>query len=165
MRRWVLSKKDKKLLFEEIARLYPGVSLSEDAKVEVVVLENVELYLFDSIPAYMKLRQENRVLLIPHLKYLLRINPRGWMPVIVVDEGAVKPILRGADLMRPGIKRIEGVFKAGNILVIVEPSRSLPIAVHRALYSTEEIQSMEKGRVTKSLHYVNDEYWKIAERV
>lgn len=163
LRRWVLSKKDRKKLLSEIAKLYPKASLSRDLNVEIVVEDNIQLYLFNSIPAFMELYYNNRKLLIPHLKYLLKTRFKEWLPIIVVDEGAVKPISRGADLMRPGIVRIEGAFKTGDVVVVVEPSRGLPLAIHLAQYNSEEIETMEKGRVSKSLHHLGDKYWGLAE--
>jgi PUA domain protein len=163
LRRWVLSKKDKKKLLSEIAKLYPKASLSRDLNVEIVVEDNIRLYLFNSVPAFIELYYNNRRLLIPHLKYLLKVKFREWLPVIVVDEGAIKPISRGADLMRPGILRIEGVFKSGSIVVVVEPNRGLPLAIHLAQYGSEEIKDMDRGRVSKSLHHLGDKYWRLAE--
>ncbi len=163
LRRWVLSKKDKKKLFNEITRLYPGLNLSRDLNIEIVIEDDIQLYLFNSIPAFIELYYSDRRLLVPHLKYLLKTEFRRWLPVLVVDEGAVKPISRGADLMRPGIIRIEGTFKAGDIVAVVEPSRGLPLAIHLAQYDSEEIIAMEKGRVSKSLHHLGDKYWKLVE--
>lgn len=163
MRRWLLSKRDRKRLLRRLKELYPSLSVDSVERIELVVDEDVHLYLFDSIPAFIEdARLGER--LVPHLLYLLR---RGyeWLPVIVVDEGAVRPISRGADLMRPGIVEVRGEFVPGSIVLIVEPSRGLPLAVHESLYSSKEIMAMEKGKVSRSLHHVGDQYWRLGEKL
>ncbi len=161
MRRWVLSKKDRKKLARSLSECYPRFSLKNYDKVEVIVEGSTRIYMLDGIPAFI----EDPALgtkPIPHLVFLLR---RGyeWLPAITVDEGAVRPISRGADLMRPGIVDIRGAFAKGEVVVVAEPNRGLPIAVHEALYSSEEIREMEKGRVSRSLHHIGDRFWKLAE--
>lgn len=159
MRRWVLSKKDKKQLVKRLTELYPRFDASSIGNVEIAVEDDIKLYIVDSIPAFIDLDG----MLIPHLKLLLRHGYREWLPYIVVDQGAVRPISRGADLMRPGIQEIPTEFKENSIVVIAEPSRQLPLAVHQSFYSSQEIAIMEKGRVTKKLHNLGDRFWKFAE--
>ncbi len=158
MRRWVLSKKDKRRLFERLRRLYPRLELRRDARVEAVVVEGVEAYMVDGVPAFY---EAEGGLLVPLLFYLLRRGYEGWLPYIVVDSGAVKPISRGADLMRPGIVEVGGVFREGDVVVVVEPTRRLPLAVHRALRGSAEVEAMQRGRVSRCLHHVGDRYWKL----
>jgi len=163
MRRWVLSKRDRRRLLRELRDAYPAFSAEDYERIEVVVDNDVELYLFDGIPAFVRSRgRDGR--LIPHLVFLLR---RGydWLPAIIVDEGAVKPISRGADLMRPGVAEIRGDFRGGDILAVVEPSRGLPLAVHEALYGSDEVRAMERGRISKTLHHVGDRLWRLGEKV
>ena len=160
MRRWLLSKKDRKQISERLKEEY-GLSISWRANIEKVVEEDMELIVIDGLPAFIVVEDS----LIPHLIFLLRRGEQLTVPRIVVDEGAVKPIARGADLMRPGIVRIDGSFQAGQVVVIVEPRRELPIAVHRSLYSSDEIMAMERGRVTKRLHHLGDRYWRLGENV
>ncbi len=137
---------------------YPGFRL-ESEKLEMVIDDDIEILLVNGRAGFIRESGE----LIPHLRLLLRHGYRDWLPYIVVDQGAVGPISRGADLMRPGIIEIEGGFEAGSIVVIAEPTRLLPLAVHRALYSSREIEAMSKGRVTKRVHYVGDRYWRYAD--
>jgi len=161
MRRWTLSKRDRRKLEEVLARLYPQYTLPKNAIVEYAIIEDAELVIIDRLPAFIKF-DNNRY--IPHLLYLLR-RGYSWLPQVIVDKGAVGPISRGADLMRPGIVEIVGSFETDSIVVILEPSRKLPIAVHRTLYNSNTIIGMKKGRVTKRLHYIGDKYWKLADRL
>ncbi len=167
MRRWHLSKRDRRRLFEQLRQLYGSradrlTQLLGDATLEKLVEDDVEMYLADGKPALIELVVDDETIVIPHLLLLLD-KGYDWLPFIVVDEGAVRPISRGADLMRPGIVEFSGDFSRGDVVVIVDPNHKLPLAVHRALYSRAEIESMERGRVTKSLHHVGDRFWKIGK--
>ncbi|BEP18049.1 RNA-binding protein [Pyrofollis japonicus] len=160
MRRWIVSKKDKKKLIKEINEKYGTELIGKDDKVEIVVENDVEIYVVNNIPAFIKIEG----LIIPHLRFLLKQGYE-WLPAVIVDEGAVMPISRGADLMRPGIRKILRPFKKGDIVVIVEPTRLLPLAVHQALYDSNEIEKMSKGKVTRRLHCLKDKYWKLADQI
>ena len=160
MRRWRLSKRDRKRLAARLAELYPRLPLDPKTEIELVVEDDIKLYLLEGMPWMIEVGE----LLVPHLLYLIKRGYKGWLPSITVDQGAVRPISRGADLMRPGIIEMDE-FKTGDVVVVVEPTRKLPLAVHQALYSSTEIASMEKGRVSKSLHHLGDRYWKLGEKI
>ncbi|HLD72528.1 MAG TPA: PUA domain-containing protein [Candidatus Nanoarchaeia archaeon] len=97
--------------------------------------------------------------LIPTLKNLQRNNH--ILKQIAVDMGAVKFMVKGADLMRPGIVEIEPGFKKDDFIVIVDVNNRKPLAVGIALFSSEEIQVQPGGRVVKNIHYLGDEIWEI----
>ena len=50
-------------------------------------------------------------------------------PSITVDSGAVKFVVNGANIMRPGITKIEGDFASGDIVVVKEEKYGKAIAV------------------------------------
>jgi len=83
-------------------------------------------------------------------------------PLVRVDEGAAKAILRGADLMAPGIKSYTG-FEAED-LVVVSVGDSF-IAVGEALEPSSKLSEMQKGKVVKILHYKGDKIWKEVRRL
>ena len=93
--------------------------------------------------------------LIPALKLLLRNN---FLPKIIIDMPAVKFIINGADVMRPGIKEI-GDFPKEAIIVIVDETHQKPLAIGQALFSSEEMKNLNSGKVIKNLHYVGDKIW------
>ncbi len=161
MRRWQLSKKDRRRLLERLHRLYPAMEPPREARIEKLVEDDITLYLLDGKPWLIEVGDK----LVPHLASLLPNRYRGVLPYIVVDEGAAKPISRGADLMRPGVLRFEGDYGEGDIVVIVEPSRLLPLAVHEALLPRSEAEKMEKGRITRSLHHVGDRFWRLGQQL
>jgi PUA-domain protein len=163
MRRWQLSKRDRKKLISLLQSKYDGMGglldKLRDSNIEKVVEEDMVIYLVDGRAAFIELGEDD---VIPHL-FLLLHHGYGWLPYIVVDEGAVQPISRGADLMRPGIVEFHGEFKEGDILVVVDPKHRLPLAVHRALMDRASAEAARRGRVSKSLHHVGDRFWKLAK--
>ncbi|MEM4396941.1 MAG: PUA domain-containing protein [Candidatus Woesearchaeota archaeon] len=78
---------------------------------------------------------------------------------VVVDMNAVKFIASGADIMRPGIKHLDD-FNKDEIVKVVDEKNNVALAIGNALFSSEEIKAMEKGKVIKNLHYVGDKIYK-----
>lgn len=73
--------------------------------------------------------------------------------------GAIPYVCAGADVMRPGIKVIEdGIAKDSSVAVIDEKYGKL-LAVGIALFDSEEMKKMERGKVIKNIHYVGDWIW------
>jgi PUA domain protein len=83
-------------------------------------------------------------------------------PYVMVDMGAVKFMCKGANVMRPGIKKYSE-FKKGDIVCVVEESHHKFLAIGKTLVSSQELESMEKGEVMKNLHYISDKYWEIGK--
>ncbi len=93
----------------------------------------------------------------PHLKILLK---HIVLPKVTVDMGAVKFVVNGADIMRPGITNIED-FEKDKLIVIIDETHGKPLAVGKALFSSEEMRNESKGKVIKNLHYVGDDFWNL----
>ena len=83
----------------------------------------------------------------------------GSMPSVVVDPGAIKFVCNGADVMGPGIVRVEGDFDKGARVVVKESTHSKAIAVGEALFTSIELKNAQKGAVVKNIHYVGDKVW------
>jgi PUA domain protein len=78
---------------------------------------------------------------------------------IIVDAGAIKFVANGADIMRPGITKIDNNIEKNEIIVIKEETHNKPLALGMALFDGEEMISATSGKVIKSLHYVGDFIW------
>lgn len=130
-----------------------------DLPVEYYKYNDVELYIVEGQPAFVA--KEGR--LIPHMRLMLLAFDKMPLPRAYVDRGASQAVLRGADLMVPGIRRIEGSFKPGDLVVIIDEQLGKPIAVGEALMNSSDITSqlIKKGRAIRNLHYVGDELWNI----
>ncbi|AFL67255.1 DUF1947 domain-containing protein [Desulfurococcus amylolyticus] len=157
MKRYPLSKKDKKQFIKEFQRY--GLPVSEEDLLEYYEDGGNIFILVNKTPALLKHSDQ----WIPCLRYLLK-NPQHsiTLPSIIVDKGAVQALLRGADLMVPGIRSIIGGFKAGDIVAIIDEETRRAIAIGSALIDSEVIKngSVKKGKAVKILHHLNDEYYK-----
>jgi predicted RNA-binding protein (TIGR00451 family) len=108
------------------------------------------------------IKKENKIIffynnqdIVPHLKTLLQNN---FLPKIVIDMQAIKFIANGSDVMRPGIKEIDN-FQKDAIIAIVDETHKKPLAIGKAMFSSEEMRVMDKGKVILNLHHVGDEFW------
>jgi len=83
-------------------------------------------------------------------------------PYVMVDMGAVKFMCKGANVMRPGIKKYSE-FQKDSIVCVIEESHHKFLAIGKTLVSSQELEDMEKGEVIKNLHYISDKFWEIGK--
>lgn len=139
-----LSGKEKKQLKEIIPKGY------EIDKKDEVIEENNILY-----------KNKNKYLIkiddifIPHLNSVIEDK----YPICYIDNGAIPFLLRGADMMRPGIEKIQGEFEKGEIILIKNLNYPKVIGISQSLLSSEEMKSQEKGKSLHVLHYLKDQYY------
>jgi len=93
-----------------------------------------------------------------YLPFLSETDTLEKFPNVMVDMGAVKFMCKGANVMRPGIKKFTE-FEKDKIVCIVEESQHKFLAVGKAMISSSELENMEKGEVVKNLHYISDKFW------
>ncbi len=86
-------------------------------------------------------------------------------PTAVVDQGAIKFLLNGADVMRPGVKEYEKWGESGKLVVVKEAVKNRPIAVGRTTISSQEMEAATKGVCFKNLHHVGDRFWNLYKTV
>ncbi len=132
-----------------------GVECSKKDIVEVVEDNSLKVLVINHEPAFFY--HDNK--LIPTLKYL-QTQPL-LLKKITIDMGAVKFIVNGADVMRPGITEIDEGIQKDDLVVIVDQNNKKPLAVGIALFNSEEMKAMPKGKAIKTIHYVGDEVWKV----
>ncbi|HZD11963.1 MAG TPA: PUA domain-containing protein, partial [Candidatus Binatus sp.] len=83
------------------------------------------------------------------------------LPKIVVDMGAVPHVCGGADVMAPGIRRIEGEFGEGDLVVVVDEKHGKFLAVGKSLSDSKTVKATKHGKVVRNLHYVGDDVWNL----
>ena len=81
------------------------------------------------------------------------------LPSALVDMGAIPYVCNGADVMAPGIMDIEGEFEKDGLLVIRDVKHRKALGIGAALYSSEEMRGLKKGKAILNLHYVGDKIW------
>ncbi len=99
-----------------------------------------------------------------HLPFLSQKELLEKFPHVMVDMGAVKFMCNGANVMRPGI-RSYSEFEKDQIVCVIEESQHKFLAVGKAMVSSSELESMEKGEVVKNLHYISDKFWEIGKTI
>ncbi len=136
----------------------PSQLIKKKMAIEKVELgEDKAIYLSQGEP----IAVQSNNFVFPHLKKIIQ-GLDLIMPIIVVDKGAIKFIVNGADVMRPGIVEILGKAKEGQLVLIVEETRKAPLAVGVALFEKDEILEKNKGKVIRTLHHLRDDFWNFA---
>uniref|UniRef100_A0A7S3A8Q9 PUA domain-containing protein n=1 Tax=Rhodosorus marinus TaxID=101924 RepID=A0A7S3A8Q9_9RHOD len=87
-----------------------------------------------------------------------------FLPKLQVDKGAIKFVLKGADVMCPGLTspgaRMDEEVEAGKIVAIHAEGKEHALAVGLTKLSTADIRSINKGIAVEMLHHVNDGLYK-----
>jgi PUA-domain protein len=122
------------------------------ATVEVVESDVGEVYLIGGKPLLFK--AGDKVLPTLHFGEFTSHAPK-----IVVDMGAVPYVCKGADVMAPGIVRIEGEFCKGDLVLVVDMKFGKALALGESLLDAETAKATKKGPIVKTLHYVSDKIW------
>ena len=138
---------------EFIDQIFPGKS-----RIEVIYTEAGDI-LF-AINNVLKLWKSTDGFL-PVLTLLL--NKQVTLKTIIVDMGAIRFVTNGADVMRPGITKIDSNIKKGEIVRIADESHDKTLAVGKAMFDAQEMESIKKGKVVKNLHTIKDSVWNFAK--
>lgn len=139
------------------AKAIENAALVEVGKVREGDIEAV--YFVEGIPAILVHREYG---LIPSLYHIYKVGLTPDLPSVYVDAGATPRILNGADVMVPGIRKVDGSFEAGSKVLVREIEKGRPLAVGVALMSSSEISGSSRGKAVLNVHYVGDEYWYLA---
>jgi PUA-domain protein len=154
-RRYPLKAKEAKQIVEEASKklkLDMEALFGAKANVEVVESDVGEIYLIEGKPRLYKAGDKV-------LPTLLFSEFTSKVPNIVVDMGAIPYVCKGATVMAPGIVHIEGEFKSGDLVVIVDMKHGKALALGESLLDAETAKTTKKGPVVKTLHYVSDKIW------
>jgi PUA-domain protein len=154
-RRYTLKTKEaKQILTEASKNLKLDLEALFGSKVNVEVVESDvgAVYLIGGKPLLYK--AGDKVLPTLHFSEFTAQAPK-----IVVDMGAVPYVCKGADVMAPGIVRIEGEFSKGDLVLVADMKFGKALALGESLYDAEVAKQTKKGPVVKTLHYVSDKIW------
>jgi len=73
--------------------------------------------------------------------------------------GAVGFIIKGADVMAPGIIDADNTIQKDDVVWICDEKHHKPLATGIALMNGEEMKSKKPGKAVKTLQYVGDRFW------
>ncbi len=142
-----LKNKEIREFSDKIQETY-GIELSRKDKYEI----KDNIVLINNEPLFFYFEKT----IVPTLKIVIKDN---FLKKITVDMGAVPYAAKGADMMRPGITNIEENIEKGEVISIIDETHHKPIAIGIALFSSEQMKNMKKGKVVKNIHYVGDDIW------
>lgn len=128
-----------------------GVEFSKKDSVELWE-DDLTLLVVNKQPAFFRYGEQ----WIPTLKFL---QQKMVLKKVVVDMGAIKFLIGGADVMRPGIVEIDEMVVQDEPVAIVDVNNKKPIAVGIALVSGSVMKETKSGKVIRNIHYVGDKIW------
>lgn len=141
--------------FTKLLKQLFNVDFDRKASWEAVKIDRErEIYIVDGLPAFIRIGGE----IYPTVICVERgVIP---LPKVIVDMGAIPHIANGADIMMPGVVRIEGPFKDGCIVAIADEKYGKILAVARSLISSDMASKTSTGKGFKNIHHVGDIFWK-----
>ena len=159
MKKWVLSRRDSTEMTSTIeAALGVKLDLSRSAQASCEEPEEGVVFVHFGDMVFVKSGET----IVP---FLGSPEALALFPFATVDEWAIKFMLNGADVMRPGIKSFDQWGDADRIVIVKEEKKGRAIAVGKATVSSTEAQAMAKGVCLKNVHHLGDRYWTIHKQV
>jgi len=151
------SKEAKQILIDAAQRLKLDMDalFGTKANVEVVESEAGQIYLINAKPVMFKADS-----VLPLLGFTEFVSAA---PKIAVDMGAVPFVCKGANVMAPGIRRVEGEFNTGDLVVVIDEKHGKALALGESMLDAAVLRETKKGPVIKTLHHVSDKYWDAAK--
>ena len=150
--RTILKERESKPLIEELKKIPGFDQLSHKSRVELENVKNASIIIVDGQPLAFKRDQR----IIPVLTNTQVVEK---MPRIVVDMGAVPHVVGGADIMAPGIRRIQGDFGEDQLVVVADEKHGKFLAVGSSMLPSATLADTKKGKVVRNLHFVGDPVW------
>jgi malignant T-cell-amplified sequence len=137
--------------------------VSEKWRIDIPKVKNLKVYEIDN-EIQLITGKDIKILKIKdeYLPFLSEISTLEKFPFIQVDMGAVKFMCKGANLMRPGIKKFSE-FSKDDIVCVVEESQNKFLAVGKSEVNSSELENIDKGEILKNLHYISDKVWEISK--
>ena len=155
-KRKILSKKEKKLFYENLAKEF-GEIISSHIELSTMLEEVItdEGTLIVRSGKIWFFYSDSRI--IPSIYFLRESNFE--LPEIVVDIGAIRFITNGADVMSPGVVLFNKEISKGTLVVIREEKANSIIGVGFSLINSEDFDKSQKGKVVKLIHHLKDRIW------
>jgi PUA domain protein len=157
-RRYALKTKEAKQILGEASQRFKidlEALFGSKATIEVVEADIGQIYAINTRPVMF--RTETFVPLLGFTDFI------ETAPRVTVDMGAIPFVCKGANVMAPGIRRVEGDFCRGELLVVVDEKHGKSLALGESMFDVAEFREIKSGPVIRTLHYVSDKYWNIAK--
>ncbi|MBE6487221.1 MAG: DUF1947 domain-containing protein [Methanosphaera stadtmanae] len=130
--------------------------IPKKAQVELIKIEDMpDILLINNEPLLMQSNDK----IIPTLKAV--INDDITEKYATVDMGAINFVIKGADIMSPGIVDADKSITPGETIIVIEEKHHKPLAIGTSLITGEEMIENNKGKAIENLHYVGDPIWEL----
>jgi PUA-domain protein len=149
MQRHVLSEKESKEIAEMIKRRY---AVEVNGEIEIGKEKKNRYYFIGRVMSFFSYEDE----MVPTLCGVTKLKLQ--LPYVTVDEGAVKALVKGADLFVPGIKEYHCEVTPGS-LVLVRTLQGVPVALLKVVEEAIESVKNGKGKFGVNIHHLKDEIW------
>lgn len=148
-----LKEREVKDLTNDLRNRFHSDFFDAKATVDVGTLEEFTVVLVDDSIDFMLHNDKLVFTLLGLNKYQPKTN------FVVVDMGAVVFIIKGADVMAPGITDADPMIQKDDLVWICDEKHRKPLAVGVAMMSGEDMKTKKPGKAVKTLHYVGDRLW------
>ena len=158
-RRYSLKSKEAKLIISRVSekmKIDLEAIVGTKPNIEVVEADFGQIFLIKGKPLLFKVGEN----VFPTL-FFNELSSK--IPKIVVDMGAVPYVCKGADVMAPGIVRIEGTFSKGDVVMVTDEKYGKTLAIGESLHDSETARATKKGAVVQNRHFVSDMIWNFAK--
>ena len=153
----ILRKTDEKALINDIEEAFGDTVVFRNRKLELVETDEAEFIFVDGEPILFRIEGK----IFPTVRGALKLAPTRRR--VVVDPGAVKFLINGADVMGPGIIEADPDIREGDLVIVVEKAHGKALAIGRALIPGKDMPG-RSGKAVKSVHYVGDELWNLEQK-
>jgi len=155
LKRQVASKHDSRELISEVERS-TGIHLEVPRSAQVETIEPAEGSKFVIVDGRFTFVNADGSGYIP---FVGSAETVALFPSVTIDEGALKYIIKGADVMRPGISKYDDWGDAGKIVVVREDKKGRAAAIGRTAVRSSEMAELKKGNCVKNIHHAGDKFW------
>ena len=148
-----LKSKEIKIFKNNLDEFYGYNFINKNSLVEIAELEDSFIIFVDNEPSFMIYK--NKIFFT--INGLNKHKPKNKF--VIVDLGAIKFVVNGADVMAPGIVNADKNIVKYDPVWICDEKHHKPIAVGVALIDGEQMINKNKGKAVKIIHYVGDDIW------
>ncbi|MCS7112290.1 MAG: DUF1947 domain-containing protein [Ignisphaera sp.] len=136
-------------------------TLKQSEEVRIASDKDFNIIVFDAAPMLFRVNEyDTYIPTLYALNYFYTKKGVHILPTVVVDEGAIKPLLRGADVMIPGIRKVIANFFKGQLVAVMNSSEKYFIVVGVALVDSVDIAPNSKGKCIANVSHLEDDIWK-----
>ena len=153
-----LKSKEIKELQQKIKDKFDMNFFNVSSSVEIGELHEFKVIIVDNTIDFLILGEDT----VLTLRGLLKYKPNKYY--VVVDMGAVGFVVKGADVMAPGIVDADDQIQINDYVWVCDEQHKKPLSVGIALISGLDMKSKKTGKAIKNIHYIGDKLWKYSEK-